>query len=209
MSAATARSDALPRSDPRAPQAARGPAPLMPGTVRAVVGVGLGTGRAAQLSPIATGPGRLAGPRAVPPQPSRPMHPPIARVASSPRVAAAALQADAAAVRPGPGTRSARRGGPTAAASGTGSPATGGGARMGFGMPSLRRNVCPHFFISGSRGAIPIQAPHLLKALVRQETNVSRCQLRGGVHLEQGYVSDVCISARFNQCVFYEDELSR
>jgi hypothetical protein len=76
-------------------------------------------------------------------------------------------------------------------------------------MPSLRRNVCPHFYMSGARGAIPIQAPHLLKALVRQETNLSRCQLRGGVHLEQGYVNDVCLSARFNQCVFYEDELSR
>jgi hypothetical protein len=96
----------------------------------------------------------------------------------------------------------------TAAGAGTATPGTGG-ARLGFGMPSLRRNVCPHFFMSGARGAIPIQAPHLLKALVRQEANLSRCQLRGGVHLEQGYVNDVCLSARFNQCVFYEDELSR
>ena len=76
-------------------------------------------------------------------------------------------------------------------------------------MPSLRRNVCPHFYLSGARGAIPIQAPHLLKALVRQEASQSRCQLRGGVHLEQGYVNDVCLAARFNQCVFYEEELSR
>ena len=52
-------------------------------------------------------------------------------------------------------------------------------------------------------------APHLLKALIRQDTNVSRCQLRGGVHLEQGYVNDVCLTPRFNQCVFYEDELTR
>jgi hypothetical protein len=78
-----------------------------------------------------------------------------------------------------------------------------------FGLPNLRRNVCPHFFMTGTRGAIPIQAPHLLKALIRQDTNVSRCQLRGGVHLEQGYVNDVCLTPRFNQCVFYEDELSR
>ena len=87
-------------------------------------------------------------------------------------------------------------------------PATG---RLGFGLPNqyLRRNVCPHFYMSGSRGAIPIQAPHLLKALIRQDANVSRCQLRGGVHLEQGYVNDVCLTPRFNQCVFYEDELSR
>jgi hypothetical protein len=81
--------------------------------------------------------------------------------------------------------------------------------RSGFGLPNLRRNVCPHFYMSGSRGAVPIQAPHLLKALIRQDTNVSRCQLRGGVHLEQGYVNDVCLTPRFNQCVFYEEELTR
>lgn len=84
-----------------------------------------------------------------------------------------------------------------------------GPPRRGFGLPSLRRNVCPHFYISGSRGAIPIHAPHLLKALIRQDANVSRCQLRGGVHLEQGYVNDVCLTPRFNQCVFYEEELTR
>ena len=83
------------------------------------------------------------------------------------------------------------------------------GARTAFGLPNLRRNVCPHFYITGSRGAIPIQAPHLLKALIRQDQNISRCQLRGGVHLEQGYVNDVCLTPRFNQCVFYEDELTR
>ena len=81
--------------------------------------------------------------------------------------------------------------------------------RPGYGMPNLRRNVCPHFYMTGPRGAIPVQAPHLLKALIRQERNTSRCQLRGGVHLEQGYVGDVCLSSRFNQCVFYEDELAR
>jgi hypothetical protein len=81
--------------------------------------------------------------------------------------------------------------------------------RSGFGLPNLRRNVCPHFYISGSRGAIPIQAPHLLKALIRQDQNVSRCQLRGGVHMEQGYVNDVCLTPRFNQCVFYEDDLTK
>jgi hypothetical protein len=82
-------------------------------------------------------------------------------------------------------------------------------ARAGFGLPNLRRNVCPHFYMTGSRGAIPIQAPHLLKALIRQDSNISRCQLRGGVHLEQGYVNDVCLTPRFNQCVFYEDDLTR
>jgi hypothetical protein len=97
-----------------------------------------------------------------------------------------------------------------------GAPATGFGSatspssiRHGFGLPNLRRNVCPHFYMTGSRGAIPIQAPHLLKALIRQDANTSRCQLRGGVHMEQGYVNDVCLTPRFNQCVFYEDELTR
>ena len=77
-----------------------------------------------------------------------------------------------------------------------------------FGLPNLRRNVCPHFYMTGARGAIPIHAPHLLKALVRQDATTSRCQLRGGVHLESGYVNDVCLSPRFNQCVFYEEDLT-
>jgi hypothetical protein len=98
---------------------------------------------------------------------------------------------------------------PLAARAATQQPPLPMGPRAGFGLPNLRRNVCPHFYMSGARGAIPIQAPHLLKALIRQDSNVSRCQLRGGVHLEQGYVNDVCLTSRFNQCVFYEDELSR
>ena len=77
-----------------------------------------------------------------------------------------------------------------------------------FGLPNLRRNVCPHFYVSGARGALPIHAPHLLKGIVRQDSVISRCQLRGGVHLEQSYVHDVCLSPRYNQCVFYEEELS-
>ena len=204
--AAAARVDGR-AARPAAPElrSVRSPAPPMPGTVRSVVGVGPGTRPAARLSPIATGPGRPSAPRAVPAQPPRPMHPPIARVMTSPVSGASALQAYAAAARPGSGTGAARR----SVAFASPAPNATGGARLGFGMPSLRRNVCPHFFMSGARGAIPIQAPHLLKALVRQETNQSRCQLRGGVHLEQGYVNDVCLSSRFNQCVFYEDQLSR
>ena len=83
------------------------------------------------------------------------------------------------------------------------------GARPGFGLPNLRRNICPHFYMTGARGAIPIQAPHLLKGLMRQESTISRCQVRGGVHLDPGFVNDVCLTGRFNQCVFYEDELTR
>jgi hypothetical protein len=102
-----------------------------------------------------------------------------------------------------------RRPAPTPTTPRPGLPFGAGAGRPGFGLPNLRRNVCPHFYMTGSRGAIPIQAPHLLKALIRQDANVSRCQLRGGVHLEQGYVNDVCLTPRFNQCVFYEDELTR
>jgi hypothetical protein len=83
------------------------------------------------------------------------------------------------------------------------------GPRQGFGLPNLRRNICPHFYMTGARGAIPIQAPHLLKGLMRQESTISRCQVRGGVHLDPGFVNDVCLTGRFNQCVFYEDELTR
>lgn len=79
---------------------------------------------------------------------------------------------------------------------------------MPFGLPNLRRNVCPHFYMTGPRGPIPVQTPHLLKAYMRQDGTVARCQVRGGVHLDTGYVTDVCLSARFNQCVFYEEEIA-
>jgi hypothetical protein len=78
-----------------------------------------------------------------------------------------------------------------------------------FIFQNLRRNICPHFYLTGPRGAIPVHAPHLLKGLIRQPQNTNRCQLRAGVHMEESYVNDVCLSSRFNQCVFYEDELSR
>jgi hypothetical protein len=80
--------------------------------------------------------------------------------------------------------------------------------RMIISPPSLRRNVCPHFNLRGPRGAIPMTAPHLLKGLSRNEQNVALCHLRGGVHLETDYVADVCLSPRFNQCVFYEEGLT-
>ncbi len=136
------------------------------------------------------------------------MHPAIARVTRPSGLSAPATQALAAASRSGAGLL------PPPGSIGTDGPLVGdrrsaSSPRVGFGMPSLRRNVCPHFYMTGARGAIPIQAPHLLKALIRQDANVSRCQLRGGVHMEQGYVNDVCLSARFNQCVFYEDDLDR
>ncbi len=109
--------------------------------------------------------------------------------------------------RVSPSPLAARQGASAPNAAGT--PGTRSGLPAGFGVPNLRRNVCPHFYMTGARGAIPIQAPHLLKALIRQDNMTSRCQLRGGVHMEQGYVNDVCLTPRFNQCIFYEEELSR
>jgi hypothetical protein len=107
----------------------------------------------------------------------------------------------------GPATVGSRGDGHAVGAAGTARAGFAARRDTGFGLPNLRRNVCPHFYMTGARGAIPIQAPHLLKALSRQDATVSRCQLRGGVHLEQGYVNDVCLSPRFNQCVFYEEGL--
>jgi hypothetical protein len=138
-------------------------------------------------------------------------HAPIARVRSRPADPDAEPAPEAAAPAPAPSSAARRPLYPPAPrrplgpAPRPGTPA----ARAGFGLPSLRRNVCPHFYMTGPRGAIPIQAPHLLKGLLRQASNVSRCQLRGGVHMDEGYVNDVCLTPRFNQCVFYEDELTK
>jgi hypothetical protein len=133
---------------------------------------------------------------------------PIARV-STVRVAADGARPDESssigiAVGPAFGMPMAQRGYPERPGAGPDPART-----RAFGLPNLRRNVCPHFYVTGARGALPIHAPHLLKGLVRQDSAVSRCQLRGGVHLEQSYVNDVCLSPRFNQCVFYEEDLSQ
>ncbi len=45
-----------------------------------------------------------------------------------------------------------------------------------------------------------------MRGMMKQDGTVARCQLRGGVHLDTGYVNDLCLSSQFNQCVFYEDE---
>jgi len=133
---------------------------------------------------------------------------PIARVSSFRVASDGARPGDSSSIGiappPGFGMPTAQRGYPPRPGQ------AGDPARMrAFGLPNLRRNVCPHFYVTGARGAIPIHAPHLLKGLVRQDSAVSRCQLRGGVHLEQSYVNDVCLSPRFNQCVFYEEDLSQ
>ncbi len=143
---------------------------------------------------------------------------PIARVSSPPSYGGSTPPESIAAGGPSrPPERGFAPGGGVGTSGGVG---TGGGVGVGiggrfdpartraFGLPNLRRNVCPHFYVTGTRGALPIHAPHLLKGIVRQDSVISRCQLRGGVHLEQSYVNDVCLSPRFNQCVFYEEELS-
>jgi hypothetical protein len=30
--------------------------------------------------------------------------------------------------------------------------------------------------------------------------------VRGGVHLDSGYVTDLCLTGQYRDCVFYEDE---
>jgi hypothetical protein len=78
------------------------------------------------------------------------------------------------------------------------------GMPLGYSKP--RRHHCPNFYLThGSKGRIPIQAPQLMRTLMKQEGTVARCELRGGVHLDQGYVNDLCLTGQFNDCVFYED----
>ncbi len=79
------------------------------------------------------------------------------------------------------------------------------GMPLGYSRP--RRHSCPHFYLTqGSKGRVPVQAPQLLRTLMKQEGVVSRCELRGGVHLDSGYVTDLCLTGTFPDCVFYEDE---
>jgi hypothetical protein len=78
---------------------------------------------------------------------------------------------------------------------------------MPLGYTKPRRHSCPHFYLTqgSSQARIPIQAPQLMKTLMKQEGVVARCELRAGVHLDSGYVSDLCLTGQFNDCVFYED----
>ncbi len=78
------------------------------------------------------------------------------------------------------------------------------GVPLGYSKP--RRHTCPHFYLTqGAKGRVPIQAPQLLRTLTKQEGVVSRCELRGGVHLDSGYVTDLCLTGQHTDCVFYED----
>lgn len=76
-----------------------------------------------------------------------------------------------------------------------------------IGFPRPRRHSCPHFYVTaGGKGRVGTDSPGLLRAVMKQEGAVSRCQLRGGVHLDAGYVSDLCLTGQFHDCVFYEDD---
>ena len=92
--------------------------------------------------------------------PPRPLSPPFARVARPDGVGRRPASA-----RPARGRarRRARSGGLHRSAvgrlAGLPVPPRRGFPRSGFGLPNLRRNVCPHFYMTGARGAIPIQAP--------------------------------------------------
>ncbi len=113
------------------------------------------------------------------PLPPRPPAGPFARVSPAlPRVAAASAQIAASRTRPV------------------------------FGLPGARRNICPHFFLTGPRGPVPVSAPHMLRAWIRHDAAICRCRIRGGVHLDTEYVTEVCASPAFNQCIFYEDRLA-
>jgi hypothetical protein len=72
-------------------------------------------------------------------------------------------------------------------------------------LGGIPRRTCPLFYLSGQRGRLPAQAPHLVRMFMRQSSTIARCEARGGVHLEEGYAADVCVSPYFNQCVFYEE----
>jgi hypothetical protein len=79
------------------------------------------------------------------------------------------------------------------------------GVPLGYGGP--RRHSCPNFYLTnGARGRVPIEAPQVLRTLMKQDDTVSRCELRGGVHLDSSYVHDLCLTGQYHDCVFYEDD---
>ena len=76
-----------------------------------------------------------------------------------------------------------------------------------LGYTKARRHSCPHFFVTQGGGSrVPVESTPVLKTLIRQEGTVSRCDLRGGVHLDGGYVSDLCLTGQYHDCVFFEEE---
>ena len=67
--------------------------------------------------------------------------------------------------------------------------------------------ACPHFYLThGAKGRVGTDSPGVLRMLMKQDGVVNRCDLRGGVHLDASYVSDLCMTGQYHDCVFYEDE---
>ncbi len=79
------------------------------------------------------------------------------------------------------------------------------GVPLGYAKP--RRHSCPHFYLThGAKGRVGTDSPGVLRMLMKRDGVVNRCELRGGVHLDAGYVSDLCMTGQYHDCVFYEDE---
>ena len=76
-----------------------------------------------------------------------------------------------------------------------------------LGYTGKRRHSCPHFYLTnGAKDRVGTDSPGVLRMLMKQDGMVNRCDLRGGVHLDNGYVSDLCMTGQFHDCVFFEDE---
>jgi hypothetical protein len=79
------------------------------------------------------------------------------------------------------------------------------GVPLGYAGP--RRHSCPHFYLTaGAKGRVGTDSPGVLRMLMKRDGVVNRCELRGGVHLDAGYVNDLCMTGQYHDCVFYEDE---
>jgi len=71
--------------------------------------------------------------------------------------------------------------------------------------PVARQFGCPSLYISDPQANTEVPA-RPLRELLRQERDIFRCRHRPGVHLDSSYVSDVCFSRIYDQCVFFSDE---
>ena len=83
------------------------------------------------------------------------------------------------------------------------------GPRVPFGLPNLRRNVCPHFYMTGPRGPIADPgAAHGQGLHAPRGDDLPLPAARGRPHGLRATSRTSASRPRFNQCVFYEDELT-
>ena len=71
--------------------------------------------------------------------------------------------------------------------------------------PVRRQFGCQYFYVYEPE-ANPDAPSKPLRELLRQDRAVFKCKRRSGVHLDSGYVSDVCFSRIHDQCVFFSDD---